>query len=105
MAKWGSSNIMLLHSAPHCCSQLFSQYGMRRQQTLMKDSFVTTSSPVRHTISITCRWYVHTSDLRSSSRSSTTRCCMVVPYMHCVSMMGSCGGGHAFGQLGIGDSS
>lgn len=24
-AKWGSSNIMELHSAPHCCSQLLSQ--------------------------------------------------------------------------------
>ena len=44
-AKCGSSNIMLLHSAPQDCSQLFSQYGMRRQQIEMKDSFVTTSSP------------------------------------------------------------
>lgn len=46
MLKWGSSNIMLLHSAPHCFSQLFRKYGIRRQQTLMKHSFVTTSSPV-----------------------------------------------------------
>jgi len=51
MAKWGSSNIMLLHSAPHCCSQLFSQYGMSRQHTLMKDSFVTTSSPASNNAS------------------------------------------------------
>ena len=52
MAKWGSSNIMLLHSAPHCCSQLFSQYGMSRQHTLMKDSFVTTSSPASNNASL-----------------------------------------------------
>ena len=28
-AKWGSSKIMLEHSAPHCCSQLFSLRGGR----------------------------------------------------------------------------
>lgn len=45
-AKCGSSNMTLLHSAPHCCSQLLSQYGIKRQQKLTRLSLVTTSSPV-----------------------------------------------------------
>eukprot|EP00200_Dunaliella_tertiolecta_P016338 CAMPEP_0202415774 /NCGR_PEP_ID=MMETSP1128-20130828/37250_1 /ASSEMBLY_ACC=CAM_ASM_000463 /TAXON_ID=3047 /ORGANISM="Dunaliella tertiolecta, Strain CCMP1320" /LENGTH=67 /DNA_ID=CAMNT_0049022559 /DNA_START=151 /DNA_END=350 /DNA_ORIENTATION=+ len=35
---------MLLHSAPHFCSQRFSQYGMSLQQMLTTASRVTTSS-------------------------------------------------------------